>query len=136
MPGKKLITMDGSDCIAFHCIPLHRGPRTKYNDGSTKNCSRNSHHHCNVVDGGGVVVVDTEIHPTRCALYTTNRGYRRGCCRIYRSLHVLSIRGFDDTCIAHSVNLEYTNDGDAPLLSILTRPHIRTSVHNNTLFII
>jgi hypothetical protein len=42
---------------------------------------------------------------------------------------VLSFRGFDDTCIAHSVNLEYTNDGDTPLLPILTRPHIRTSVH-------
>ena len=42
---------------------------------------------------------------------------------------MLSIRGFDDTCIAHSVNMEYTNDGDAPLLSILTRPYIRTPVH-------
>ena len=62
MPGKKLITMDGSDCIA-----LHRGQRTKYNAGSTKNPSRDRHHHCIVVDGGGggvvgvVVVVSREI---------------------------------------------------------------------------
>ena len=55
---------------------------------------------------------------------------------------MLSIRGFDDTCIAHSVTLDYTNDGDAPLLSILmytrtsVHPYIRTSIRNNTLFII
>ena len=67
MAGKKLITIDGSDCIVLHSIPLHRGLRTKYNDGSTKNRSCDSHHHHCIIDGGGgggggvVVLVSREI---------------------------------------------------------------------------
>ena len=62
MPGIKLITIDGLDCIVFHFIALHRGPRTKYNAGiSTKKRPRDSyHHHCIIdvdVNGGGVLVV-------------------------------------------------------------------------------